>query len=175
MHRNRITSAVCDVIEECWVERSTARLLSTKADDQSSPASTDVWSRRSQCIQIGKKKLEKELIHYKGRDEAEYDWHITVRTRYDAETAHCYVVLEGLANSGVMFTSLYDGQTEELLATGSLMHKKEGGYKIFGGRIEDGGYIHLVPHRPNATGEEIPGDDYKAAMDYINDRMTEKR
>jgi hypothetical protein len=135
---------------------------------------TDIWSRRSQCIQIGKKKLEKELIWYKGPDEAKWDWQVSVRTRYASDVGRCYVVIEGSANSGVSFTSLYDGQTDERLASANLIHKKEGGFDNFYGEVTEGGYFHELSRNQKDFHERLR-ENYAAAIDYINDRMTEKQ
>jgi hypothetical protein len=114
------------------------------------PAMADVWSRREDCIQLDQKHLEKDLLQYKSKEEAKYDWQVTVRTRYDAETGHCYVAIDGAANSGVTFTNLYDGQTGETLARTMIIWDRSNGgpvgeAKTFFGEIDDGGYIHDQP------------------------------
>jgi hypothetical protein len=169
--RNRITGAVCDVIEECWVERSTARLLSTKADDQLSPASTDIWSRRGQCIEIGKGKLKKTV------KEASKDWIISVRVRYAQDIGRCYVMIEMYADYNevthfsVNQATLYDGQTDEQLAHASIITPTDGRPVEYFGQIYEIGYLPKLSRDGNSQLQE----NYEAANEYIKDRMTEKQ
>jgi hypothetical protein len=135
---------------------------------------TDVWSRRSECIQIGKNKLEKALLHYKGQYEAKYDWQVAVRTNYDAETSHCYVLLEGSANSGVFFRQLFDGQTDELLADNSGL-QKDGRFERWGGSVTDPYHVFSESRRKAKTAEEYRNESYDDAVNYINQLMREKR
>jgi len=102
-----------------------------------------------------------------------------MHTRYDAEKGHCYVVIEGGANSGVTFTQLYDGQTDELLVNASAIWDRSNGELSFFGEIDDGGYVHdlacQVDYKQPVPALELNRCRYAAAMDYINRLMTEKR
>jgi hypothetical protein len=173
MHRNRITGAVCDVIEECWVERSTARLLSTKADDQPSPASTDIWSRRGQCIEIGKNKLKKTV------KEAHKDWKISVRVRYAPDIGRCYVMIGMDADSeGVPFTvnqtDLYDGQTDEQLAHASIITPRDGRPVEYSSLINECcDHLHLRKYGQDM--QEYRHEEYTATVEYIKDRIRENQ
>jgi hypothetical protein len=140
---------------------------------------SDLWSRRGECIEIGKKKLTEELKWYKSADEIKWDWKIKVHTRYDVHLARCYVVIEGYSNSGVSFTNLYDGQTDERIAAANLVHAPGKNIHSWYGEVTEGGYFHELAkeYRSNMRSQSdydmYTQAQYSETIEFINERMTE--
>jgi hypothetical protein len=134
------------------------------------PTATELVAHLSTCAQLAKKILDTHGGH--GADWGDP----VVNLRYDPATDHCYVemtmvsprdtnlehFLEQLATTTV-YTTLWDGQTQELLATTTISHNGRFGM-IF---ADDPNYKHTLPSADDK------GYGFDDANDYINRLMYE--
>jgi hypothetical protein len=148
------------------------RLGFTVWPSQTQPVPGDVWSHRSECVELGRKKL----AAYKKEWYGQKDWTIEVYTNYAGSTSRCYVQIQaaggGLGGNSTSYVTLWDGQTNEQLAKTSWFQKN---YKSdFFGEVTAGGYFHMdeVPHNYDPDGPNH--EDWLYAGNWINDRMAEK-
>lgn len=119
---------------------------------------TEVFHLRGECVDLGKKTEERrqeeseERLRNQNNTMNEYLTY-SVRTNYSISANRCYVLLTADGQKSQAQT-LYDGQTEELLAA-TLIFKDGRPSRAFMGSIQDG----------------IPKEtDYSKATDFI-DRM----
>jgi hypothetical protein len=110
---------------------------------------TEVFHLRGECVTLGKK-VEEDMSKY--LKEGEYV--VSTRINYNVGVNHCYVLLVKQSESQKL-TSLYDGQTEEMLAA---FAKNKDGSPSRG----------FIGHTPDGT---LKLTDYAKATDYINGLM----
>lgn len=123
------------------------------------PTATEVFHLRSECAQLGQKILEGNVIGIKlTQDEVSH---------YDPKTNRCYVQLTvmtaDLSRPATYYaTTLYDGQTGEMLAWARMQNNKKSGM-VFGVPPPDG-------HDP-----DVPDPFWNQATDFINGKIEDDR
>ncbi len=129
---------------------------SIEAAAQSAPTASQIFELRSKCQKLGDAKLEGNLV-------GSY-WSQTATTNYDIVNHHCYIKLElsaadlSLPREKMKFaTYLYDGHTDELLASFEVK-----------GMSEKGGMVYDQYWGGSSLG-------FDAAQNYINKMMATKR
>jgi len=140
-------------------------------------SATEEWQLTGVCADLGKKKVaEKDDLQGTRRDTS-----YSAETRYDPAARRCYVLLTGrslkdLRNGiGEQIISLYDGQTDTLLAVVKFSNK---GYLVTGTVFDE---KHKNTPTPWSIREKYPNKPFSQsgyenavsqdALDYINELM----
>lgn len=117
---------------------------------------TEIFNLRSECARLGQKILHGNIVGVAlTQDQVSH---------YDPQTNRCYVQLTvqtaDLSKPGDYFsTTLYDGQTGEILAFARTEHGKKSGM-VFDGSLPDG---------------QDPDRFWNHATDFINGKMEDDR
>jgi hypothetical protein len=82
------------------------------------PSATEVFNLRTKCARLGQE-LDESMPHGS-------NWSQEVLSNYSIKENRCYIVLDGFNESyrGERARYLYDGQTQELLASANLFRDK---------------------------------------------------